>query len=225
MNQHPSWKRVERDGENDGSDPFLNYPNLPFNLRDVLISTRQVKLWRSIHCRHPSFKRSKFPIALNEDNLKTLLKVITAHAFQCIENGESFPIAQVHNQQKAYDQTVGDEEWYLVEKKMSIAKVTSLCSSQISFGISMTSCRTTGGVVLTVFPFNIAMLGLHTLITVPMSLTVTGQSLIRFDWIAHFMSAFDGNAKPAWRLWTKFAPLICLLVNNDMLLSTVSIKQ
>ncbi len=106
------------------------------------------------------------------------------------------------SQQKAYDQTVGGEEWYLVDKKMSIAKVTSLCSSQISFGILMTSCLTTGGVVLTVFPFNIAMLGPHTLIAVPKSLTVTGQSLIRFDWIAHFMSALDGNAKPAWRLQT-----------------------
>ncbi len=110
MNQHPSWKRVERDGVNDGSDPFLNYPNLPFNLRDVLVSTCQVKLQRSIHRCHPSFKRSKFPVAHNEDNLKTLLEVITAHAFQCIEKGESLPIAQVHNRQKAYDQTVGDEE-------------------------------------------------------------------------------------------------------------------
>jgi hypothetical protein len=154
VNQHLSWKRVERDGINDDSDPFLNYPNLPFNLRDVLVSTSQVKLQRSIHRRHPSFKRSKFPVALNEDNSKTLLKVITAHAFQCIENGESLTIAQVRNQQKAYDQTVGDKEWYLVDKKMSIAKVSSLCSSQISFGISMTSCLTTGGFVLTVFPFN-----------------------------------------------------------------------
>ena len=33
------------------------------------------------------------------------------------QNGESLPIAQVRNQQKAYDQTVGDEEWYLVDKK------------------------------------------------------------------------------------------------------------
>ncbi len=99
---------------------------IPFNLRDVLVSTRQVKLRCSIHRRHPSFKQSKFPIALKEDNLKTLLKVITAHAFQCIKNGESLPIAQVRNRQKAYDQTVGDKEWYLVDKKMSIAKVTSL---------------------------------------------------------------------------------------------------
>ncbi len=56
-------------------------------------------------------------MALNKDNLKTLLKVITAHAFQCVKNGESLPIAQVHIQQKTYDQTVGDEEWYLVDKK------------------------------------------------------------------------------------------------------------
>jgi hypothetical protein len=70
----------------------------------------------------------------------------------------------------------------------------------------MTSCLTTGGVVLTVFPFNIAMLGPHTLIVIPMSLTVTGQSLIKFDWIAHFISAFDGNAKPAWRFQARFAP-------------------
>ncbi len=118
MNQHPSWKRVERDGVNDGSDPFLNYPNLLFNLRDVLISTHQVKHQHSIHRRHPSFKWSEFPVALNEDNLKNLLKVITAHAFQCIKNGKSLPIAQVRNQQKAYDQTVGDKEWYLVDKKM-----------------------------------------------------------------------------------------------------------
>ena len=117
MNQHPSWKRVQRDGINDGPDPFLNYPNLPFNLRDVLVGTCQVKLRRSIHRRHPNFKRSKFPVSLYEDNLKTPLKVITAHAFQCVKNGESFPIAQVRNQQKAYDQTVGDEEWYLVAKK------------------------------------------------------------------------------------------------------------
>jgi hypothetical protein len=129
MNQHPSWKRVERDGVDDGSDPFLNHPNLPFNLRDVLVSTCQVKLWHSIHRRHPSFKRSKISVALYEDNLKTSLKLITAHTFQCIEDGESFPIAQVHNQQKAYDQTVGGEEWYLVVKKMSIVKVISLCSS------------------------------------------------------------------------------------------------
>ncbi len=113
----------------------------------------------------------------------------------------------------------------LLTKKMSIAKVTSLCSSQISFGILMTSCLTTGGVVLTVSPFNIAMLGPNTLIAVPMSLTVTGYSLIRFNWMAHFMSALDGNAKPAWRLQTRFAPWIYLMVNNDMLLSTVSIKQ
>ncbi len=97
MNQHPSWKRVERDGVDDGSDPFLNHPNLSFNLRDVLVSTHQVKLWCSIHRRHPSFKQSKFTIALYEDNLKTLLKVITAHTFQCIEDGESLPIAQVRN--------------------------------------------------------------------------------------------------------------------------------
>ncbi len=147
-------EEVERDGVNDGSNLFLNYPNLPFNLRDVLVSTRQVKLRRPIHRPHPSFKRSKFPVAFNENNLKTLLKVITAHAFQCIKNGESLPIAQVRNQQKAYDQTVGNEEWYLVDEKMSIAKVTSLCSSQIYFGILMTSCLTTGGVVLTIFPFN-----------------------------------------------------------------------
>jgi hypothetical protein len=115
--QHPSWKRVESDGINDGPDPFLNYPNHPFNLRDVLVGTRQVKLRRSIHRCHPSFKRSEFPVALNKDNLKTLLKVITAHAFQCIKNGESLHIAQVRNKQKAYDQTVGDEEWYLVDKK------------------------------------------------------------------------------------------------------------
>jgi hypothetical protein len=83
----------------------------------VLVSTWQVKLWRFIHHRHPSFKRSKFPVTLNEDNLKTSLKVITAHAFQCIKNDESLPIVQVHNRQKAYDQTVGDEEWYLVDKK------------------------------------------------------------------------------------------------------------
>jgi hypothetical protein len=117
VNQHPSWKRVERDGLNDSPDPFLNYLNLPFNLRDVLVGTHQVKLRCSIHRHHPNFKRSEFPVALNEDNLKTLLKVITAHAFQCIKNGESLPIAQVRNQQKSYDQTVGDEEWYLVEKK------------------------------------------------------------------------------------------------------------
>ncbi len=116
MNQHPSWKRVERDRINDSPDPFLNYPNLPFNLRDVLVGTRQVKLWHSIHRPHPNFKQSEFLIALNEDNLKTSLKVITAHAFQCVKNGESLPIAQVCNQQKAYDQTVGDEEWYLVDK-------------------------------------------------------------------------------------------------------------
>ncbi len=145
MNQHPSWKRVERDGINDGPGPFLNYPNLSFNLRDVLVGTRQVKLRRSIHHCHPNFKQSKFPFALNKDNLKTLLKVITAHAFQCVKNGESLPIAQVRNRQKTYDQTVGDEEWYLVDKKISIAKVTSLCISQISFGILMTSCITTGG--------------------------------------------------------------------------------
>ena len=181
MNQHPSWKRVERDGVDDSSDPFLNYPNLPFNLRDMLFSTRQVKLWRSLHCHHPSFKQSKFAIALYEDNLKTSLKVITAHTFQCNEDGESLPIAQVRHRQKAYDQTVGGEEWYLVDKKMSIVKVTSLCSSRISVGVSMTSCLTTGGVVLTVFPFNITVLGSHTLIAVPMSLTVTGQSLIKFD--------------------------------------------
>jgi hypothetical protein len=117
MNQHPSWKRVERDGINDCSDPFHKYSNLPFNLRDMLVSTCQVKLRHSIHRCHPSFKRSKFPCALNEDNLKTLLKVITAHAFQCIKNVESLLIAQVRNQQKAYDQNVGDEEWYLVDKK------------------------------------------------------------------------------------------------------------
>ncbi len=35
---------------------------------------------------------------------------------QCIKNGESLPIAQVRNQQNSYDQTVGDEEWYLVDK-------------------------------------------------------------------------------------------------------------
>jgi hypothetical protein len=119
VNQHPSWKRVERDGVDDSSDPFLNHPNLPFNLRDVLVSTHQVKLWRSIHRRHPSFKRSKFFVTLYEDNLKTLPKVITAHSFQCIEDGESLPIAQVHHQQKAYDQTVDGEEWYLVDKKVN----------------------------------------------------------------------------------------------------------
>ena len=117
MNQHPSWKKVERDGVDDSSDPFLNHPNLLFKLRDVLVSTRQVKLRHSIHRHHPSFKRSEFDAALYEDNLKTLLKVITAHTFQCIEDGESLPIAQVRNQQKAYDQTVGGEEWYLVDKK------------------------------------------------------------------------------------------------------------
>ncbi len=122
MNQHPSWIRVERDGVDDGSDPFLNHPNLPFNLRDMLVSTRQVKLRRSIHPRHPSFKRSKFFVTFYEDNLKTLLKVITAHAFQCIEDGESLPIAQVCNQQKAYDQTVGGEEWYLVDKKSQLSR-------------------------------------------------------------------------------------------------------
>jgi hypothetical protein len=145
VNQYPRWKRVERDGVNDGSDPFLNYPNLHFNLRDVLVSTCQVKLQRSIHHCHPSFKRSKFLVALNEDNLEASLKVITAHAFQCIENGESLPIAQVRNQQKAYDQTVGDEEWYLVDKKNVKCQGTSLCSSQISFRISIMSCLTTGG--------------------------------------------------------------------------------
>jgi hypothetical protein len=82
MNQYPIWKRVERDGVDDGSDPFLNHLNLPFNLRDVLVSTRQVKLRRSIHRHHPNFKRSEFPVALYEDNLKTSLKVITAHTFQ-----------------------------------------------------------------------------------------------------------------------------------------------
>jgi hypothetical protein len=75
----------------------LYHPNLPFNLRDVLISTCQVKLGRSIHLCHPSFKWSEFAVALYEDNLKTLLKVITAHTFQCIEDGESLPIAQVHH--------------------------------------------------------------------------------------------------------------------------------
>ncbi len=97
MNQHPTWKRVERDGVDDGSDPFLNHPNLLFNLRDVLISTCQVKLRRSIHRRHPSFKRSEFVVALYEDNLKTSLKVITAHTFQFIGDGESLPIAQVRH--------------------------------------------------------------------------------------------------------------------------------
>jgi hypothetical protein len=72
-----------------------------------------------------------------------------------------------------------------------------LLTKKFSFGISMTSCLTTGGIVLTVFPFNIAMLGPHTLIAIPMSLTVTGQSLIKFDWFAYFISALDGNAKPA----------------------------
>ncbi len=91
----------------------------------------------------------------------------------------------------------------LLTKKMSITKVTSLCSSQISFGISMTSCLTTGGFILTIFPFNIAMLGPHTLIAVAMYLTVTGQSLNRFDWIAHFMSSLDGNAKPASKVVDK----------------------
>jgi hypothetical protein len=117
MNQHLSWKRVESDGVDDGPDPFLDHPNLPFNLRDVLDGTRQVKLRRSIYRCHPSFKRSKFSVALYEDNLKALLKVITAHTFQCIKNGESLPIAQVRKQQKAYDQTVGGEKWYLVDKK------------------------------------------------------------------------------------------------------------
>jgi hypothetical protein len=75
----------------------------PFNLRDVLASTCQVKLWCSIHRRHPSFKRCKFAVALYEDNLKTSLKVTTTHTFQCIEDGESLPIAQVHHRQEAYD--------------------------------------------------------------------------------------------------------------------------
>ncbi len=121
MNQHPSWKRVERDGVDDGSDLFLNHPNLPFNLRDVLVSTRQVKLRRSIHRCHPSFKQSEFAVALYEDNLKTLLKVITAHIFQFIEDGESLLIAQVRHRQKSYDQTVG-EEWYLVDKKCQLSR-------------------------------------------------------------------------------------------------------
>jgi hypothetical protein len=37
--------------------------------------------------------------------------------FNASKNSESLPIAQVRNRQKAYDQTVGDEEWYLVDKK------------------------------------------------------------------------------------------------------------
>ena len=142
------------------------------SISGMLVSTRQVKLRHSIHRCHPSFKRSEFPVAINEDNLKTSLKVITAHAFQCVKNGESLPIAQVCNRPKAYDPTVGDDEWYFAEKKMSITKVTSFCSSQISFRISMTSCLTTGGVVLTVFPFNIAMLGPHTLLYAAYKCTV-----------------------------------------------------
>ena len=90
----------------------------------------------------------------------------------------------------------------LLTKKMSIAKVTILWISRISLGISMTSCRTTGGVVLTVLPFNIAMLRPHTVVAVCMSFAVRGQSLIMFDCRAHVMSESDGNAKPAWRLRT-----------------------
>ena len=95
---------------------------------------------------------------------------------------------------------MGEKEWDLVDKKMSIAKVTNLWSSRISFGISITSCRTIGGVVLTVLPFNIAMLRPHTIIAIVMSFAVRGQSLIMFDCRAHVMSESDGNAKPAWRL-------------------------
>jgi hypothetical protein len=85
----------------------------------------------------------------------------------------------------------------LLTKKMSIAKVTILWSSHISVGISMTSCRTTGGVVLTVLPFNISMLRPHTFVAVLMSFAVRGQSLIMFDWSAQVMSESDRNAKPA----------------------------
>ena len=63
----------------------------------------------------------------------------------------------------------------------------------------MTSCRTTGGAVLTVLPFNIAMLRPHTIVAVLMSFAVRGQSLIIFDCRAQSMSESDGNAKPAWR--------------------------
>ncbi len=132
------------------------------------------------------------PSPLIKKNLKTLLKVITAHAFQCNKNGESLPIAQVRNRQKAYDQTVGDEKWYLVDKK------NVNCQGNILVQLPLDDILSNHwGGCPNRLPFNIAMLGSHTLIAVPMSLTVTGQSLIRFDWIAHFMSALDGNAKPA----------------------------
>ena len=97
---------------------------------------------------------------------------------------------------------MGEEEWDTIDKKMSIAKVTILWSSQISFGISITFCRTAGGVVLTVLPFNIAILRPHTVVAVFMSFAVRGQSLIMFDCKAHVMSESDGNAKPAWRFQT-----------------------
>jgi hypothetical protein len=96
-----------------------------------------------------------------------LLKVITVHTLQCIEDGESLPIAKCVADRKHMTRIKVVKNGILLTNKMSIVKVTSLCSSQISFGISMTSCLTTWGVVLTVFPFNIAMLGPHTLIAVP----------------------------------------------------------
>jgi hypothetical protein len=87
MNQHPCWNRIEWHGVDHGWNPFFDHSNLTFNLEDVLISTRQVECWRSIHRPHPIFKRSEFTITLDEHNLKTLLKVIAAHTFQSIEDG------------------------------------------------------------------------------------------------------------------------------------------
>jgi len=113
----------------------------------------------------------------------------------------------------------------LLTKKTSMHKVTFLCSTRISFGISMIFCLTTGGADFTVLPLSIAMLLPYTVVAVRRSATERGQSLITLDWSAHFKSVSEGNAKPAWRFRTLMASLSCRCEKSAMLFSTVSMKQ
>ena len=84
------------------------------------------------------------------------------------------------HRQEAYHQAVGEEEWDLVDKHFNCQGHHLMELPNLLWDLNdILSYQ--WGVSRTVFLFNITMLRPHTFLAVLMSLTVSGQFLIRFD--------------------------------------------
>ena len=81
IDKHNRRKCIEWEAVDHRPNSFFDDPNLPLDFRHMLVSTAQIQLGGSIELGHHVNQWLKFPISLDEHNLKTALKVVVVHGF------------------------------------------------------------------------------------------------------------------------------------------------